>query len=68
MRYILSVVLIFAVAAPEAYALPTVGTKALELSKSNPILQAAKHVRAKPSRQKSSAASGIHPLVGSGGY
>lgn len=68
MRYILAVVLISAIGAPAAFALPTIGSKSLEMSKAEAITPVAKKTRAQPRRHKSSASSGIHPLVGSGEY
>ncbi|WP_330083052.1 hypothetical protein [Methylocystis iwaonis] len=68
MRSILALVLVCAIGAPAAQALPTTGSKALEMSKVETITQVAKKTRAQPRRQKSGASSGIHPLVGSGGY
>lgn len=68
MRSILAFALICAIGAPAAQALPTIGSKALEMSKVEMVAQVAKKTRAQPRRQKSSASSGIHPLVGSGGY
>ncbi|MBL1258362.1 hypothetical protein [Methylocystis sp. Sn-Cys] len=68
MRSILALVLACAIGAPAAQALPTTGSKALEMSKTETIAQVAKKTRAQPRRQKSGASSGIHPLVGSGGY
>lgn len=68
MRFILALILVCAIGAPAASALPTIGSKALEMSKAQMIAPVAKKTRAQLRRQKSSASSGIHPLVGSGGY
>jgi hypothetical protein len=68
MRYIFAVVLVCAIGAPAAYALPTIGSKALEVSKSDPIVQVAKRKAAKSKSHKSGETGGIHPLVGSGEY
>ena len=68
MRTILSLILVCAIGAPAAFALPTIGSKSLEMSKAAAITPVAKKTRTPPRRQKSSASSGIHPLVGSGDY
>ncbi len=66
MRYILIALSVCALGAPTASALPTASSLAAQ--KANPILQVAKKGKAQPRGQKSGATSGIHPLVGSGGY
>lgn len=74
MRYFLAAILICAIGAPAAYALPTVSPGALSLSSGDAILKVAKRGASKPPAKKSkssgggSSDGGIHPLVGSGGY
>jgi len=73
MRYVLAAILVCAIGAPAALALPSVSPEALGLSKADPVLQVAKRSsapkqQAKKSKSSSSASSGIHPLVGSGEY
>jgi hypothetical protein len=71
MRYFLAAILICAIGAPAAFALPTVNPGALSLSKGEPIVQVAKRSASKPQAKKSKSGGGdggIHPLVGSGGY
>lgn len=69
MRYVLAAIFVCALGMPAASALPAAGANALVLTKASPIEQAGKRA-AKPraKRAKSGADSGIHPLVGSGGY
>lgn len=66
MRYVIAAILVCAVGAPSASALPRVSADAIVMSKADPFVQVAKHKRA-PSRRQARD-SGIHPLVGSGGY
>ncbi len=70
MRHLLAMLLVCAVGAPAAYALPSAGANALALAKSDPITQVSKRAKGGKSRKGGGggAASGIHPLVGSGGY
>ncbi|WP_442754295.1 hypothetical protein ACNHKD_15045 [Methylocystis sp. JAN1] len=72
MRYFLAAILACAVGAPAASALPAVSHGALSLSKGDGVLQVAKRSASKPQAKKTKsgggASSGIHPLVGSGGY
>jgi hypothetical protein len=69
MRYFLAAILICAIGAPAASALTPA---ALSLSKEDSIQKVAKRSSGKPQAKKSksggNAGSGIHPLVGSGGY
>lgn len=65
MRYMIAAFLVCALGAPGASALPRIGADAVGLSKADPIVQVAKK-RAASRRQTRD--SGIHPLVGSGGY
>jgi hypothetical protein len=69
MRYILAAIFVCAIGLPEASALPTVGPKALSLSKADVVEQVAKRGKASAHRQSRGGGSGgIHPLVGSGDY
>lgn len=69
MRYIFVALSVCALGAPAASALPIANSLAAQTAqKVTPILQVAKKGKAQPRRQKSGATSGIHPLVGSGGY
>lgn len=74
MRYFLAAILICAIGAPAASALtPAALTPAaLSLSKEDSVQKVAKRSSGKPQAKKSksggNAGSGIHPLVGSGGY
>jgi hypothetical protein len=72
MRYVLAAIVICSFA-PVASALPLSGASGFAASKSNPVVQLAKHSRAQASHRKSSKSgkggdNGIHPLVGSGDY
>jgi hypothetical protein len=66
MRCVLAAILICALGAPTALALPTVSPASLVVSKAGPLLQVAKRTRAHAARR--SRSGGIHPLVGSGEY
>jgi hypothetical protein len=71
MRFFLAAILFCAIGAPAASALPTVNTVALGASKDSVVVQVAKRSATKPQAKKSKSGggdSGIHPLVGSGGY
>jgi hypothetical protein len=72
MRYFLAAILVCAIGAPAAVALPTVNPGALSLSKGDSVVQVAKRSASKPQAKKSKSSGGgdggIHPLVGSGGY
>lgn len=83
MRYVLAAILIGALGAPAASALPAVNLKSASATQADPIAQVAK--RGKPQAQRQNRGSGgannnssnnsgggntggIHPLVGSGDY
>lgn len=75
MPYFLAAILIGALGAPAASALPSISPHSLATSKADPIIQAAAKRKPAPSRSSSKrgnsgggASSGIHPLVGSGEY
>ncbi|PPD43611.1 MAG: hypothetical protein CTY15_09625 [Methylocystis sp.] len=77
MRYVLAAILVCAIGAPAAYALPTAGANAVSISTAAPIVQTGAKRKAPPpapaksskkSGGSSNASSGIHPLVGSGEY
>jgi len=67
MRYVLAVIFVCALGMPAASALPSVGSSSVSASKSDAVMQVAKHKRA-PAKRQSRDNYGIHPLVGSGGY
>jgi hypothetical protein len=72
MRYLLAAVVVFAIGAPTAQALPSVASKAVSASRAEFISPVAKRAPTKSHssrRSKSSSSTGgIHPLVGSGDY
>jgi hypothetical protein len=68
MRYIFAAFLVWALGASTAFALPMASANSPSIQKADPVVQVAKKGKPQPRRQKSGAASGIHPLVGSGGY
>ncbi|QGM46766.1 hypothetical protein [Methylocystis heyeri] len=70
MRYILAAVVVFAIGAPTAQALPSVASTSVSASRAAFISPIAKRApaRSHSSRRSRSSAGGIHPLVGSGDY
>ncbi len=71
MRYVLAAILVCAIGAPLASALPAASPVSPVVSKAGPFVQVAKRTRAhaaRRSRSSGGAAGGIHPLVGSGEY
>lgn len=67
MRYVLAAILVCAVGAPAASALPAGGPKSVSLTLADPIVQVAKRAKVAAAKPKKKD-SGIHPLVGSGDY
>ncbi len=69
MRYALAVIFVCVIGMAEASALPAIGSRAVSVSKADPIVvQVAKRNHAPAVHHRSRADNGIHPLVGSGNY
>lgn len=67
MRYVFAAIIICAIGAPAASAMPAPKSDHLAVSNAQ-VTQVAKKSRPAPRQSRGGGDGGIHPLVGSGGY